>query len=48
MVSTFWARFVLLLDVSYAGVAVALHTATGVSQPPSHQGTLLAVELIMD
>ena len=28
--------------------AVALHTATGVGQPPSHQGTLLAIEGIMD
>ena len=46
LVSTFRARFVLLLDVCYAGVAVALPTATGVGQPPSHQGTFVAVEVI--
>ena len=46
--STFGARLVLLLDVRYAGVAVALSTATGVGQPPSHQGTLFAVEVIKD
>ena len=48
LVSTFGARFVLLLDVCYAGVAVALPTATGVGQGPSHQGTFLAVEVIID
>ena len=48
LVSTFGTSFVLLLEVSYAGVAVALPTATGVGQPPSHQGTLLAVEDIKD
>ena len=48
MVSTFGARFVLLLDVCYAGVAIALPTATGIGQPPSHQGTFRAIEVIMD
>ena len=48
LVSTFGASFVLLLDVSYAGVAVALPTATGEGQPPSNQGTFLAVKAIKD